>query len=286
MRPPLFFKYASIEGAVAVLRNQTLRWSSPGLLSDPLELRLFPRFASSFTDVVNIYKETLTRAAIGEVALDEDRLTLGAKQDLQTLRTVPSSFLGWQLADVFAPNSEGQENILERKLRECFEHDSARLLCLSTNPLSEHMWMCYGGQASGCVLGFRTLNDSPWLKARPVRYIDTSPILDFGVDFYLYGYTPELLQASIDAVCYTKRRAFEYEGEWRVVTWTWPDEEGLYSDYPFKSDELESVTLGVRVEQELEMLLRSLVKDHYPNCRLYRIVIKGSELIRIPADKI
>ena len=96
------------------------------------------------------------------------------------------------------------------------------------------------------------------------------------------GHTPEMLRASLDAVCYTKREDWTYESEWRMITWAKLGEEASqYNDFPFAAEELESITLGARVGSQTEQHVRALVRAFYPHCELYRITVDAGETKRV-----
>lgn len=288
MRPSIFYKYTSPATTLAVLSTRTLRWSSPKLFNDPLELQRFARFVPGAVESIHIYMETLIRAAAGEVALDESRLTAHSVQLLQMFRRMTAAGVSAQqiISKLSKAPSDGDAWI-EEGMRKFLDHDNARILCLSETPTNNAMWGNYAANATGCVLGLRSVDDSAWLEAKQVRYLDELPPLGSGLDYHLYGQTPEMLKASVEAACYTKLEDWKYEREWRIVTWARPHEVesgALYKDYAFGADELESVTFGARIESKVEVHVRSLVRTFYPDCRLYRIAVERGETMRIAVD--
>lgn len=285
MRPSIFYKYAPPDTALAVLSTGTLRWSNPKLFNDPLELQRFARFEPGAVESIPAYMEMLIRAAAGEVVLHGERLTPHSTQLLQMFRKMlDMGATPPQLIAKVPLQPHGADAHLESKMREYLNLDNARILCLSETPTNNAMWANYAGNAKGCVLGVRSLDDSAWLEAKQVRYLNTIPRLGSGLDYHLYGHSPEMLDAALEAFCYTKLEDWGYEREWRIVTWANAGEVGQYSDYPFDREELESVTFGAWIEPKTEQHVRALVRCFYPHCQLYRIVVQTGETMRISAD--
>lgn len=160
----------------------------------------------------------------------------------------------------------------------------ARVLCLTANPLNPAMWANYAENHTGCLLEFTHLPElnTPLQEARPVSYTHGPPHVGSGVDMILYN-SPELRGKTIDAICFAKRREWEYEQEWRVVTWRSNEQDELHGDYPFFPRELSSITFGLKAPVESIAALTSLIQTGYPHATIYRIASKHGELSRVAA---
>jgi hypothetical protein len=145
---------------------------------------------------------------------------------------------------------------------------TARVLCVTPDPDNSELWDRYAVSHSGAVLGFRHLPalSTPLLAARQVSYSALEPIVGSGLDFLLYGDTPELRRQAFDAIFMTKRAFWSNQQEWRTLTWR-PNEAGLFGDYSFYPDELASVTCGRNASDDFRVAMQDLVHAHFPNCR-------------------
>ena len=92
----------------------------------------------------------------------------------------------------------------------------------------------------------------------------------------------ELKKATVEAICFSKRIEWAYEQEWRAITWR-HGTDVLFGDFDFYPDELRSVTLGLKVNEQIEEDVRELVLARYPHCLLYRIQLHHGELSRVIA---
>jgi hypothetical protein len=157
------------------------------------------------------------------------------------------------------------------------------VLCVAAEYDNDAMWANYAANHTGCVLGFRHIEQlsTPLLEAQPVTYSEGRPVVGSGVDFLLYGDTSELRERTLKAVCFTKKSAWSYECEWRVLTWRPNEADRQYGDYHFHGEELESVTLGARSSQETEAKVREFLLSKYPpSTTLYRIGVTNGEAVR------
>ncbi|WP_397473503.1 DUF2971 domain-containing protein [Pusillimonas sp.] len=160
---------------------------------------------------------------------------------------------------------------------------AARVLCLTGDFDNEVMWGTYADNHQGYVLGFTAASvDSPFHEARPVAYSVDAPIVGSGLDFLLYGDSPELRKRTVEAVCYTKKQSWSYELEWRLITWRHGEVDALYGDYIFHPEELMSATFGVRAKHELIQSVRTIAQKQYPDLAFYRMTHHNGELRREP----
>lgn len=285
--PTVFYKYASASTTIKVLETGRLRWSSPLLFNDPSEFQRMPRFEPSVAEAYSALPAALVDAAFGDNKLDEARLSPSSKFNIALIRQLRDS--GADRANLIAKLAHSAPDADERiasTLRETFDAfglDTTRVLCVTTEFDNEAMWAHYADGYAGCVLGFQHIPHfgTPLLEAKRVNYTESSPVVGSGLDFLLYGDTPDLRERTLAAVCFSKKAAWSYEREWRTVTWQ-SSERGVKSGaYKFYPEELESLTLGPRATTETEAFVRSLLLSTYPHCRLFRLVIQHGEVTRI-----
>jgi hypothetical protein len=269
------------------LRNGKLRWSSPTLFNDLAEFQRMPRFEPSLSDSYGFLPQVLIDAALGTAALDTTRLgkpmqvLLAMVQMLLSTGTEKSKIL-----ELLAHEDCDADSKVDQRLREHFEGlrlSQARVLCLTPKFDNEVMWGTYADNHCGYVLGFTHIPDlsTPLTEARQIAYSDQPPVVGSGLDFLLYGDTPELRRRTMDAVCFSKKLSWSYEQEWRVLTWRPEESDSAFGDYKFYPKELESVTFGARATPQSIEGIVDIIGERYPHVVTYRMESDRGNLKRV-----
>jgi Protein of unknown function (DUF2971) len=288
--PEPLFKYTTLDTAILILRTGRLRWSSPRLFNDIVEFQRMPRFEPSLDESLSEFPRILVEIASGQRQVDEARLSYTAQIALGMVRKLIGS--GMDLNSVIrelTEESRGADDRMHAELRatfESFDMNTARVFCLTTEPDNDVMWAHYACNHTGIVLGFRHLRsfDTPFLAAEQVRYSREATVVASGLDFLLYGATPEWGIKTFVAICCTKSSKWEYENEWRTITWR-PEEAGKdYGDYEFYPEELESVCFGAKFDDKRLEEVHNLVLSRYPRCSFHRMIVEAGQLRRVPAS--
>lgn len=284
--PSVFYKYASSSTALIVLENAKLRWSSPLLFNDVGEFQRMPRFEPTVAQAHQLFPGAVVSALFGGTSIDEARLGLQMKFLFWALKALAAKGDSReQLVEMLSARQPDADDQIASALRELLNKadlKQARVLCLTTDHSNHAMWGNYAESHAGCVLGFRHVEElsTPLLAAKEVSYSQEHPVVGSGLDFLLYGDSPELREKTLQAICFTKTPVWSYEREWRVLDWC-PDEvDTQHSDYSFYPDELESVTLGVRASESMQAKVRQLLEERYPATTLYRMSATHGELSR------
>lgn len=285
--PPVFYKYVPSSTACLVLESSKLRWSSPLLFNDIAEFQRMPKFHPRVADSYQLLIDSIVSAAFDGVELDEVRLTHQTRLLLSLVKQMASEgcieredalkFLAGEVADA--------DQRIDMSLRDYVDDlglSTARVLCVTSANDNNAMWANYAESHAGCVFGFRHIIESstPLLAATRVSYSIEPPIVGTGLDFLLYGNTSELRKRTFHAIFYTKDQSWEYEREWRVITWRRDEVGAQFSDFFFYPNELESVTLGARATSVTEKRVRHLLAEKYPSTSLYRMKLIGGKLER------
>lgn len=287
--PSLLYKYTASATAEAILRTGRLRWSSPELFNDPAEFQRLPRFDPPLKESLNALPRILVDAALGRFQIDEARLFGLARQMYGMIKFGLAH--GMQPED-FLEGAPDETRELDRMHSELIRSHfgtafirQARVMCLTANSSNPAMWANYAGNHSGCLLGFRHVpeENTPFTEAKSVSYISEPPVLCSGIDFYLYADKYTIGKRVIDVICYTKRIEWQYEQEWRAITWRTNEGDALFGDYPFLPRELESLTFGLKTTSEVQARLTALVASKYPECVIYRMDQEYGELRRCEA---
>ncbi|MFD0738418.1 DUF2971 domain-containing protein [Lysobacter koreensis] len=286
--PSHLYKYTSADTAKVVLSTGCLRWSSPEIFNDPAEFRRLPSFEPSLVDSIPQVPRLVVAAAAGDSTIDVERLCAPTRQLYDLVSWAISQ--GMKAEDFLDEHEEDRalDAIYHERLREFFGENftkQARVLCLTANPLNPAMWANYAQSHAGCLLGFKHLPElsTPLQEAKRVTYHETAPLIGSGLDFLLYGDSKELRERTIDYICFAKKAEWQYEQEWRVITWRSNEGHSLHGDYPFFPDELESLTFGLRASDDDVNDLTALTRSKYPACSVFRVVSEHGELKRVRA---
>jgi hypothetical protein len=285
--PEIFYKYTPASTALIVMETSRLRWSSPFKFDDPAEFKRMPRFDPSISDVAKTFPEVMVKAALGEFPIREAELTHSSRLLLTMTRLILSSGISPSaLIRDLGEIPEASDLRIESALRDFFNDrfiSTARVLCVAPIFDNDALWASYADNFQGCVLGFRHIPelDTPLLAAKPVKYSEHAPVIGSGVDFLLYAGTRALKEATIDAICFTKKHHWSYQQEWRAVTWRDFEGDAQFGDYKFYPDELESVTVGSAATQETIRSVAKLIDSRYRKCRLYKLIQIGGDLKRV-----
>lgn len=285
--PSVLYKYTSPSTACLVLESSKLRWSSPLLFNDIAEFQRIPRFHPSVADSYQMLPTAIVGAAFDGVDINEEELTPKVRLLLSLVRRMASE--GSKKREDVLKGMTGDvvdaDHNIELALRDYVKNlglSAARVLCVTSEHDNHAMWGNYAEYHTGCVFGFRHIveRSTPLLAATRVSYSTERPIVGSGLDFLLYGNTPELRQRTLHAIFYTKDQSWEYEREWRVITWRPNEVEKQDGCYLFYSEELESVTLGARATNITEEHVRQLLAEKYPSTSLYRMELRNGNLER------
>lgn len=277
-RPGTYFKYVTAKVAKIILANQKLRWSSPLLFNDPFDVQR--EFDLGF-DIEKL-KEPLTKELLSLVSAEEVPslsvkspaallVNLLRRNDHADIRNIILSelphLIDQGIRDVKKSSYEELKNQWSEFIPEF------RILCLSSvhdNPL---MWSHYSDSHRGAVLELQCIDsiDSAWLVAQPVTYQTVPPMwatIDEWAKILTGQQTLDLISVFTKYAC-TKTPEWEYEKEWRIISFSRQGERGHFSDYRFNPRELRSVYLGCDISEEDRADITSLLKFDLSHVRVF-----------------
>jgi hypothetical protein len=262
----------------AVLKNRTLRWSSPVLFNDPFD----------------VPKEILYEIGTDEI-LDATVRTLAS-----VLEDPPSDMSQFQpYVQEFLEGMNGLASRPDRKaviatLKKCADGGQLtrpleelrvlwrtwitqfRILCLCESAERVSMWYHYADRYTGSVLEFscNDKTDSVFLAAEPVSYSDETPEM-----LSVAGWARALMmpvraafEELLKAATYSKSPDWSYENEWRLTSFDFKTDGGLYTDTRFDPRDLAGVYFGPLISAEDKAEVRSLAAS-FPNVRMFEMSI-------------
>lgn len=256
-KEPLY-KYTSINVAQIILVNRTIRYSSPTLFDDPLDV------AREFDFGFPI--EELESALVDEIHALFDKKDFTSVKHNPVFETLGSLLVNGVPENVLSEfkseipslikqgslNSQASIDELNRLWKQLVPQ--MRILCFSKRPFIMPLWATYGDNHKGVVLEFhpQESTDSPWLLAKPVTYTDEPMSIA----------TPKEWARSIlgiEKIDYT--RIFERYGTIKTSNWAFQEEvrvfsfqreheTGIYSDYEFLPSDLKAIYFGYQAKKE------------------------------------
>lgn len=270
--PEIFYKYASPQAALAILRNRSLQWSAPELFNDPFDVQFDMHVEPFEEQLIDTCVDLMIDIYLGKEA-PSLRNPMGWTLDVlrKTLGTIPLQDFRSRIRPVVAEQYEKFESTLEKTHVELREYMKGwRVLCLSKVPDDILMWSHYAQNHSGVVLGFKYIEelDGVWAAAHPVRYESKMPRLATPVEQirFLAGCADLDVKDVFFRSILTKASNWSYEQEWRIFDVAFSGSGLEYRQ--FNENELSSVILGCRASPSLVNEILELVAANYGNASI------------------
>jgi hypothetical protein len=270
-----FFKFMTRSTAEIVLRNRTLRWSTPAHLNDPHDNQFD---FSSHLDRHRAKAETIRKLWENHY---ENGLVDPTNQFGLLIRTMRGRFPALDREEFYREFSTAIDETFDRAARSIarFNEDvrsyaaTNKLLCLTERLDETLMWAYYAEAHSGVAIRFRSAPelDSVWGAADRVEYRDTPPAL-YDIDTFsdvMSGRASLDEKAILQRMALTKASSWSHEKEWRIFAGSGRDKGAPYEDIPFNRWELDAVILGCRMSDQDRLDIRSLVRRQFPHAHLF-----------------
>ncbi len=274
-RPDCFYKYVPADIAKVILRERTLRWSSPLLFDDPYDV---VREMAKGLEMVQIQGCIIDR--IIDLMLSDEDLPLGLASRLHflvnTFRNTDQNRVREEAIEVLRESRGGSlsDGAALKALRIMWQKmvPTFRILCLSARKDIERMWLKYADGQKGVVLEFACVEEvsAPWILAKAVLYEDRATLLDkvaWGKVLVLNQ--EEASKCLLNESCYIKTTDWAYQEEWRVVSFRRKRELGHYSDYGFHPRSLSALCFGAGISDVNREEIASLLKGDLGHVRLF-----------------
>jgi hypothetical protein len=273
-----FFKYASLQTALRVIKSKRFRWSSPTNFNDPFDHQTgftldidAPRFAALLTS-------SAERLIFSDVIPEANPPSRFAGLCL-LLRPIKDQFSRQELlAEIHKASIEIAEKLpnhiadLNAVTLQHLCH--SRVFCVTEHHDNVVMWSHYADEHRGVAFKLRCIDeiDNALLAARQVTYTDKFIAIP-SLDAYAKHLSGE---RSIDftsltwEIAFTKHLDWSYEKEWRVhVSFLKEPAGDGYSIFTENPRVFEAVYLGCRMGQaEIESVVNA-VRLHLPDTNIF-----------------
>ena len=262
--------------AKEVLVNHKLRWSSPLLFDDPFDVLRNFSLGFDIEEIIQpvvdeviklIYKRTTsgTRStSFVEKFLDRLHKVNNVQRNIILSSKLPQ-FIGEKIQS----DNDNIKKLWSKSIPEF------RILCLSEVCDNLCMWSLYSDSHKGAVIELQCIDelDNKW-EAKPVTYQNSPPILATKQEYIKHVTEQNLLnvdQWSFYEPCVlTKTTDWAYQREWRIVSFSAPEESGYFSDNFFRPREVRSVYLGCEISEEDANDIISLLNYDLAHVMAYR----------------
>jgi hypothetical protein len=263
----------SADTAKIVLRNGTLRWSSPVLFNDPFDVQFDLHIEYDRQRVAERAMQAIVDGYMGRTPIDPKN-DLGIL--LKFMRDNAPGLTEEKLREKLGPGFfEGMDRA-EKLIPETHEKFRAvvadmKLLCLSEVYDSILMWAHYGREHTGAVLELKCVAqlDSAWGAARPVRYEKNMPLLidEDKLVAMMSGVGVLADDRLFENSVFVKAAEWSYEKEWRLAGFR--DKAKLTEDFGFSPEELSGVYLGCRMSDADKKEIIGIVAEGFPNAAVH-----------------
>ncbi len=281
-----FYKYASSDAALAVLRSGTVRYSSPRAFNDPFDIQSGLHFDF---DPANLHSKVIDRihelaSASSAPAVDPNdpwgKLVLEAHRYYPT-HGFPRDRWFELTADAFAALVREFRNTQQQYQSHWWNKilPGVRVFCVSEDPDNLLMWAHYARDHTGVVFEFWSLpeEDNPLSVARAVEYTKTPPSFFFESDWLdnLTGVKQLDFSALYKRYAYIKSYHWSYEREWRVW-YPLADETAMHDYISIRKSEFASIRFGCRADPAFVGEALKIVRARFPSTRVFHAYKKDN----------
>jgi hypothetical protein len=276
-----FFKYAAPDTVLVILRNKTVRYSSPLTFNDPFDIQVGLHFDFDVDDlhhkVLNRLYELATAPTAPQVDTNDPwgQLVLLAREHYPThgfprgkWETMTAELFAWLVNEFKTTQRQIQEHWRNALL------PGVRVFCVSEDRDNLLMWAHYTRDHTGAVFEFLSLpdEDNPLSVARPVVYVDHPPPFFTEVEWLddIFSIRKFDLTALSRRYVYSKSVHWSYEREWRVWYPRIPAPKTLHDEMPIRQSEFAALYIGCRAKDSFVADATSLARSAFPSVRIYR----------------
>ncbi|NBN45749.1 DUF2971 domain-containing protein [Proteus vulgaris] len=298
-----FYKYMTTTTGKIILENSTLRWSSPSVFNDVDECQFSPFSDSEFESANNAVFKILANCAAGHLIYNFNTFTFDKQMIIGLLKKDIENGIvsGNSYFDSFKKIVPSMEDFFREYINVGLIN-CARVLCVTSDYDNNLMWAHYADEHRGCVFEFENVyKEAPdRLHQGSVQYVDELKSSTTAIELLLYGETKSIHDALIKDVFFSKKSAWQYEKEYRLLfsesfgviqsrinfqtnekTWAVSGQSNqLYTDVEFAPESLLSITFGVRTQATIVDEIISIARSKNPRCTFYQMIRSGGSTVR------
>lgn len=286
-KPSHLIKFCSAQAAEQILNSATLRWSSPSVFADTMEL--------SHTSTLSFDCQALLENAI--------KISSGmifAKQAPQGDTPIINAIRRWREDGRFSSPDEADHvlrELLSKMVNQRFVSiekllktwglftRNLRICCFTERPNNTIAWQQFGDNHRGVALRFECAEGSTFKDPKAVEYDIIRPEIttlkeQLGV---LINNTPDVSIEKFALKFARKPKINKAEEEWRClcssVKKIAPDSEDChtwYDDIKFEHNDLSAAYFGLETDEAVKKQCITLIKKNFKHAKLYQAhFVKG-----------
>lgn len=295
-----YYKYTTTSTTELVLKNKSLRWSSPLIFNDIGECQFTPFTEEQFLRSTETYKKILEQCASGCLIFDFNKFSEQTKLLISTIAMCKRNGTAVPpfSEELLVNHGRMHRDYINTGLINCF-----RILCVTSTFDNQTMWAYYADQHYGCVIELDSvyLKKPHQLREGKVRYHENIEPLSNPLDMFLYGETPEVKELMVKDIIFSKGSKWNHEEEYRFMfsenfgqisfkldmqtnefeTTAVNQAENSYTDVPIPKNSIKSIIFGARTnKEEIEKIIR-IVSEQRFNCKLYQMKMENGSLVKV-----
>ncbi len=292
-KPTHFYKYVTAKAATEVLKNGTVRFSSPSEFNDPFDVQHDLQVPFSKEDLLNAVRQRFKgmiangRSAPLNVSLDVMRKI---NEHFDYIMEQSSKTVREKLFEEEIPNFiRLYESIIETTplFNKNFKNllKEASFFCVSEMPNNLLMWAHYADSHQGAVIKLNCFPEkntglsSLYKHIKKVNYTEDIPpyhTLEGYIDNIL-GVSPLTTDHYLDALAYTKSADWEYEREWRVIEKlnNTKNPNNCYWNRKILPEEIDEIVFGCRMSDKDQKNIAAIISEKYSGT-VIKVAVKHS----------
>lgn len=264
----ILYKYLSKE-RIEVLRDCRIRYSQPGALNDPFEVKFsFDKLAKD-SESIKFFREQMPKSLKEEYAKTpavlQELIPFDTFLSLALQNLPEAAFI--KIMDEFTPKAR-------QMITDGFDKNIG-IFSLTENPNNQLMWSHYADSHQGFVLGFNA--DHKYFHQQ------RSEVDEFGylrkVEYRENRPSCPMIELTGTDVFLVKSLQWKYEEEWRVIRPLRDADEMIMKEpYPiflfsFPPEVIREVILGHKMPAEKKTEITSFVRSNFDSVKLFQVEI-------------
>jgi len=287
--PKSIYKYLDFDGLNKTLSNQSFKLSRPSDFNDPLDLLIEECFGMNLLEFLEGVKKEFYDLFSNE--LDQSKLRNNPNKDklilinngLKKINNLPEDQAKRIREEIFQTPLEDMYDLekLKKTNKEALEavqksFKNEGIFCSTTDHKNLLMWAHYADQHRGAVIEFTPSikKDSALLASKPIEYLSVRPLLyRTPKDMVIHGLMmspKDSIAKIVNSLIYTKGLVWDYEQEYRLSIPNLIPDFKPFATLRFHAEELTSIYLGCRMEDEDKKTILTLARSINPAVEIYK----------------
>lgn len=275
---PHFFKYCTADTLKKIIKNRSVKWSSPIIFNDPFDFQTEFRFGFEVKEIT----ESLTNELV-KMVFDDEEPTGDINHPLFAMTMWSRSNRHKHSREEFIKfmqpaADEGEKNGVEtlKRIQSWWVdfRQRFRVYCVSEIHDDLLMWAHYSDNHQGAVIKHKCLieHDRAICAAVPIDYDTEIPIIA-NLDEYIKHLTgqKELDHSELfTKFSTTKSEHWAYEKEWRCIGYDSLNDGSLFEFVNILPEEIEAIYFGCKMPKSDQQDIINLISGDFSHVKLLK----------------